>query len=207
LERATTRYQEQLPVGDFYLSARGITPSIAAQARLGVVVSPEPGHEQYAGRLVIPYLDKVGVYGLKFRCMAHTDCAAEGCTKYLALPGQEIGVYNVVDTDSTDTTIHVAEGELDTLILKQVFDGQPCVGIPGVQLWKVHHPFHFGGFERVLIWADGDKAGQDLANRIRKDVRNSEVVPIPKGFDVTDLFLAQGAEIMRGMVGLDEDDE
>jgi len=111
-----------------------------------------------------------------------------------------------LDCDSTADVIHITEGELDRLILKQVFD-EPVAGIPGVQNWKAHYPFHFAGFERVLVWPDGDKAGEDLANKIRHQVGNAEVVPVPKGMDVTELFLSVGAEVMRRMTGEEDDDE
>jgi DNA primase len=158
------------------------------------------------GRLVIPYLDMAGVYGLKFRCIVHDDCKSEGCAKYLSLPGQETSVYGVVDADSTSSTVHVTEGEFDRLIIRQVFN-EPCLGIPGVSNWKPHFPFFFGGFERVLMWPDGDKAGEDLANRVSKSVRGVEVMPIPRGMDVTSYYLAQGAKPLISMAGGDENED
>lgn len=208
MERATAAYEANTSSAIGYLTGRGITDiHVIAAARLGVVDSPELGHEHLIGRLVIPYIDMMGVYGMKFRCMMHDDCKAEGCTKYLALAGQEIGIYGICDTDSTRDTIHVTEGELDRLVLMQVFPDDPVVGIPGAQLWKPHHPYHLAGFERVLLWADGDKAGQDLANRIRHDVRAAEVVNIPRGKDVTELYLEVGADVMREMAGMDEESD
>lgn len=204
LERATANYEMTRSPAAGYLRDRGIDEETAAIARIGVVVSPEPGHEQYISRLVIPYVDMLGVYALKFRCIAHEDCKTESCSKYLALPGQDVSIYGVLDCDSVADTIHVAEGELDRIILKLVFPDDAAVGIPGVQTWQAHWPFHFAGFERVLVWADGDKAGQDLGNRIRKEVRNAEVVAVPRGMDVTDLYLAVGPDVMRSMVGEEE---
>jgi len=148
----------------------------------------------------------LGVYALKFRCLEHDDCKTVGCSKYMSPTGQETSIYGVLDCDSTEGTIHITEGELDRLILKQVF-GEPVAGVPGVQNWKAHYPFHFSGFERVLIWPDGDKAGADLANKIQHQVRNAEVVSVPKGMDVTELFLSVGAEVMRQMVGEDDGEE
>lgn len=207
LERATATYQAEIVQAVGYLVGRGLTdPGILAAARLGVVASPEAGHEHLAGRLSIPYLDMVGVYGIKFRCMVPHDCKAEGCTKYLALQGQEVGLYGITDADSTLDTMHVSEGELDRLVLKQVFPGEPVLGIPGTQTWQSHHHFHFQGFERVLLWTDGDKAGQDLAQRIRKEVRTAEVMPIPKGFDVTELFVERGADVFHEMAGVSDDE-
>ena len=172
-----------------------------------MVLSPEPGHEHAINRLVIPYIDKRGVYALKFRCLEHEDCKPHGCSKYLSLPGQETSIYGVLDTDSTQDTIHITEGELDRLIISQVFVGEPVVALPGATSWKPHHVFHFGGFDRVLVWADGDKAGQDLGNRIRKDVRTAETIALPQGKDVTDVFLESGADVLRTMAGMDEEED
>lgn len=208
LERATKNYSETLPVvGIGYLKERGIEEETARAARLGVVVSPETGHEHAINRLAIPYLDKLGVYAIKFRCMVHEDCKPHGCSKYMGISGQETSLYGVLDTDSTEDTIHITEGELDRLILCQVFPGAPVVALPGATSWKPHHSFHFSGFDRCLVWADGDKAGQDLANRIRKDVRAAETIALPQGKDVTDVYLELGADVLRQMAGVDEGEE
>jgi hypothetical protein len=207
LERATKKYQETLGYAIGYLGDRGITQDTAMAARLGVAVSPEPGHEHAINRLVIPYEDKRGVYALKFRCLAHEDCKPDGCTKYLGISGQETSLYGVLDTDSTADTIHITEGELDRLILRQVFPDEPVVALPGSNAWKPHHVFHFSGFERVLVWADGDKAGEKLASDIRRSVRSAETIAMPSGKDVTDVFLESGADVLRGMAGLDEEED
>lgn len=208
MERATARYQASLgTVGVSYLADRGLTDLALIQgARLGRVDSPEPGHEIFCNRLTIPYMDMMGVCGMKFRCLQPHHCKSEGCSKYLALTGVELTIYNITDADSVKETIHVTEGELDCLILKQVFPDDPVVGVPGADLWKRHHPYHFAGFERVLLWMDGDQAGKGLGNKIRKDVRNAEVVQIPQGMDVTDVYLQQGAEGLRALADLEEED-
>lgn len=201
-----TRYQENLSTAISYLTARGITEATAHAARLGVVTSPDPGHERFTGRLVIPYLDKLGVYALKFRCILPHVCKESNCIKYDSPIGQETSLYGVLDTDEVAQTIHISEGELDRLILRQVFD-EPAVGVPGVQNWKPHYKFHFQSFDRVLIWPDGDKQGRDLANKLQKELRTLEVVPVPDNMDVTDLFLSVGAEVMREMIGNQEGDD
>lgn len=206
LERAVTRYSESLSTANSYLRGRGIEEEAAEAARLGVVTSPEVSHEQYVGRLCIPYLDKLGVYAVKFRCMIEHSCKESSCSKYLSPLGQESSLYGVLDADAIATTIHIAEGELDRLILKQVFPGDSAISVPGAQSWKPHYKFHFGGFDRVVIWPDGDKAGEDLANRIQKDVRSAEVAPVPKGLDVTDLYVTSGADTLRQMIGEDDED-
>lgn len=202
LERATANYEANLTSALSYLNARGITEVTAKEARLGFVASPEPGHEAYVGRVSIPYVDKLGVYALKFRCMG---CDNDKCNKYLGPAGQETSVYGVLDADSTSNVVHITEGEFDRLIIKQVFTGDPAMGIPGAQSWKSHHPFHFSGFERVVMWADGDKAGEDFANRVMRSVRNVEVINMPPKMDVTDYYVAHGAQALIAMAGEEED--
>lgn len=206
LERAVTRYQGELDRAKLYLGRRGITRAMAEEARLGVVYSAEVGHENAVGRLCIPYTNKAGVMGVKFRCLRDHDCKTEGCPKYTYPLGQESYLYGILDTESDAETIHVTEGELDRLILKSVLN-EPTVGVPGVQNWKAHYPFHFRGFERVLVWPDGDKAGADFAHRVRKEISAAEVVPMPQGFDVNKLFLELGAEAIRKLAGADDENE
>ena len=204
LEKATVIYETELEEAKDYLRGRGITRETAKAARLGVVTSPEPGHEHAKGRLSIPYTNKLGVIGIKFRCLDHED-KFEGCPKYIIPTGQEQYLYGVVDADEDSDTIHITEGELDCLVLRQVL-GEPAVAIPGSSVWKPHHLWHFKGWPRVVLWADGDKAGQDMASRLRKDIQGLEVVPMPHGHDVNSLFLEQGAEAVRKFAGLEEEE-
>ncbi len=202
LERATLTYQESLSTAISYLERRGLSEATAIAHRLGVVTSPELGHERFTGRLAIPYLDRLGVYAIKFRCIKDHVCKLESCPKYDAPQGQETSLYGILDTDEIAQTIHITEGELDRLILRQVFD-EPAVGVPGVQNWKPHYRFHFQSFDRVLIWPDGDKAGKDLANKLQRELRSLEVIPVPDGMDVTDVYVARGADTLKLMAGND----
>lgn len=202
MEAAVAAYEKHLPEANSYLSARGITYAAATAARLGVVVSPEEGHESATGRLCIPFLNKAGVFALKFRCLRAHDCKAVDCPKYLNVGGAELGLYGVVDVDTISDVIHICEGELDRLVLKMVLD-QPVVGVPGVDHWKPHHPFHFAGFDRVLVWRDGDKAGKAFAQTLRRDIPAAEEVVIPDGHDVNSLYLAAGAGRLLELAGLE----
>jgi hypothetical protein len=121
LEKAVTGYQTHLTIAAPYLAARGLTKEVCEAARLGVVISPEAGHEHVYGRLAIPYMDMQGVYSLRFRCLEQHDCKDVSCPKYLGVQGDETGIYAVEDTDLPAETAHITEGELDRLILKIVF--------------------------------------------------------------------------------------
>lgn len=204
MEKATTRYQAQVGAAIGYLGERGITAATAERWRLGVCSEPEPGHEASLGRLAIPYINRLGVIGIKFRCLAAHSCKAESCPKYLAPLGQEPYLYNVLAVETSAGTIHITEGELDAVALAETL-GEPAVGVPGASAWRQHHPWHFRGFERVLVWADGDKAGQDLARMLRKELSTAEIVTMPDGHDVSSLLMQSGPDVIRKLAG--EDDE
>jgi len=204
LDKAVTAYQQNLETARGFLSARKISRELAQLWRLGVVVSPEVGHEPYVGRLCIPYVNKLGVVAVKFRCMADHDCKAENCPKYTQPAGQEVLLFNVLAVEDDADTIHICEGELDTMVLSSVL-GEPAVGLPGASNWQPHYPFHFKGFDRVVVWADGDKAGKDMAGRVRKELINAEVVPMPQGHDVNSVFVELGVEGIRKLAGVEDE--
>lgn len=106
LEKATAAYQASIDTAGAYLSARGITKEAALQARLGVVSEPEVGHEQYAGRLAIPYITKTGVVDIRFRAL---DPAVE--PKYMGMTGAITKLYNVKDIDVAGDWIAVCAGQ------------------------------------------------------------------------------------------------
>lgn len=205
LEKAVSNYSKNLLTASGFLADRKLLDlEVLDRWRLGVVEEPEPGHEIYTGRLAIPYMNKAGVIGLKFRCLSDHECKAEGHEKYLALPGQPVFLFNVVACDSTADTIHVTEGELDAICLSRVFPDEPVVGCPGSGQWQPHWPAHFRGFERVLVWPDGDKAGNHMADKWRKEIPAAECVRVPRGQDVCSLYSSEGVEIFRVLAGVEE---
>jgi DNA primase len=203
LETALTNYQGSLTKGVSYLKGRGIDLDLAMEWGLGVVESPEPGHEMFRGRLAIPYYNKLGVIGFKFRCMGEHECAVESHVKYMALAGQEVFLFNVVACDTPSDTLHVTEGELDCIVLNRLVRDS-VVGVPGSGQWKAHWPAHFKGFDRVIIWPDGDKAGRDMGNRWRKEIQAAEVVNMPTGYDVSRLFVEEGEAPFLKLAGVDD---
>lgn len=204
LEKAVARYETELEIASGYLQERGIEPPVARRWRLGVCSEPEPGHEAAVGRLVIPYTNKLGVIAVRFRCLRDHSCKADNCPKYWGPLGQEAYLFDVLAVESDSPTIHITEGELDAVVLDQVL-GEPVVGVPGTGSWKAHCPWHFRGFERVLVWGDGDKAGQDFARMLRKDLPAAEIVTMPNGHDVNSLYVESGAEALKKLAG-DEDE-
>lgn len=161
--------------------------------RLGVVPDGVRGYEAYNGRMAIPYVDRMGICGFKFRCVSHEDCREFDCARYLNPPGQELGLYNVLALDSSSETLHVCEGELDAIVLSTLVP-DPVVAVPGAALWRDHWPFHLAGFERVCVWPDGDEAGQKMGARWQEKCRQVEVMRLPKGQDVNSVYLSEGRE-------------
>jgi DNA primase len=199
-ETAVSQYQRDL-AGDInaqaYLATRGIGQAVAAQFRLGVVTCPQVGHEALRGRLVIPYLTPAGVVNLRFRCLRAHDCKAEGCPKYLGIEGMDTNLFNVLDLRKDSPFICVTEGEIDALTLSMA--GLPAVGVAGVENWKAHFARCLEDFSRILIFADGDKAGRKFASFLAREVR---AVPIrlPDGQDVNSLYVRDGADALRKLI-------
>ncbi len=137
---------------------------IARLARLGVVAEPEVGHEQYQGRLAIPYVTKTGVVDIRFRSL---NPAVE--PKYMGLTGAETKMYNVTDVERAGDFIGVCEGELDTLTMSACV-GIPCVGVPGANSWKKHYTRLLADFERVFVFADGDQPGKEFASSLAREL-------------------------------------
>lgn len=207
MEKALKRFEAGLdPAGLGYLAGRGISAATAARFRLGVACSDLTGYEKYVGRLAIPYVDRLGVYGFKFRCIAHGDCKKFECEKYLNPLGQEVGVFGVLELDDDySNTLHVTEGEMDRIALKQHTD-EPVIGLPGAMAFKPHWVNHFSGFERILAWQHGDTAGEKWAKKLRDVHRNVEVISLPPKEDVNSLIQSWGAEKVLQLASGDEED-
>jgi 5S rRNA maturation endonuclease (ribonuclease M5) len=215
LERAVRTYQGHVLEAREYLENRGIDGPIAGHARLGVVRDPMPGHEDYLGRLAIPFLTPAGPVDIRFRCItnhgtddlgAERSCKDAGHSKYLNLPGKSPRMFNAQALMSDVATVAVCEGELDALIVHHHVQ-VPAVGIPGAQVWngQKHYPRMFRPFSRVLVFADGDDAGRDLGKQIAKDLNDTttvQIVRLEQGMDATDTFLLEGAEGLRARAGL-----
>ena len=195
LGRATANYAESIHLALDYLESRGITREAARQARLGVVEAPEPGHEQYTGRLSIPYITKTGVVDLRFRSL---NPAVE--PKYMGMVGADTRMYNVLDIERAGDWIGVCEGELDTLTMSRLV-GIPCVGVPGANSWKKHYTRLLADFERVFVFADGDASGRDFAAGLARELPVT-TVSFGEGEDVNSAYIKYGADYIREKAGL-----
>jgi DNA primase len=115
-------------------------------------------------------------------------------------------MFNVVDLHLDSDIIAICEGELDTVVLAGEV-GVPAVGVPGVGAWKPWFPKLFEPYRRVFVFADNDNKkgdgsnpGMELAKKIKDSVERATIVHMPENLDVTDVFLARGADWFLGKV-------
>lgn len=218
LDTAATAYQAALGSqgsagkgAASYLSARGISPELAAKYHLGVVDGSSADHLDYQGMICLPYQTKLGgVVSLKFR-QAH-NCTDE-CRHAKYISPYPTRLYNTLAFERADELgyIGISEGEFDAQILDGIL-GIPTVAVPGVDVWRNHAewPSLFAGY-KVLFFPDADEdrtgpdgkvrnPGRDLADKIKHDLPETSIVPLP-GADANDAYLAQGAESLRRIIG------
>lgn len=189
LEEATRRYQGSIHLAEEYLEGRGISLQVANTFRLGVVEHPQSSHEQFVGRLAIPYITRTGVVDIRFRSIGPQE------PKYLGIPGARTHLYNVLSTVTAGDFIAVCEGEIDTITLTAC--GIPAVGVPGVNNWKKHYSRILQDFETVYVFADGDQPGQDFAKHLAREVSATKIIQMPDGEDVNSMFCKYGADVLR----------
>jgi 5S rRNA maturation endonuclease (ribonuclease M5) len=193
LGRLATRYNEGLDEGTLsYLADRGLGPDAVHGFRLGLVVDPDPLHEEYRGRLSIPYITPTGVVSMRFRCLEDHNCRDVGCPKYIQSKGEPTHIYNVQALHDADTIVGVCEGEIDAQTA--TLAGLPSVGIPGAENWKPFWYRLFQDFERVIVLGDGDKAGRGFASKLSHSIPGGEAKVLPEGMDVNSYVVSKGAE-------------
>lgn len=193
LETTAEQYASHLDEAAEWLADRKIDLQHALYEGLGVVRNPPAIHEQYEGRLAIPYITDFGPVGMSFRCLKDHSCKEAGHGKYLKPKGQESTLYGVRSFDDATDWIGITEGELDSLVLRQI--GIPSVAIPGASNWEPHWCNVFEDLSRVYVFADADSAGKELYERLR-DKLNMPVIKVrlPEGEDVNSTFVKYGAD-------------
>lgn len=193
LNDTASQYAEHLDEAADWLTGRGIDLEHASYEGLGVVRNPPAVHQLYEGRLSIPYITKYGVVSMAFRCLESHSCKDEGHGKYLKMAKQEATLYGVRSFVDAVDWIGVTEGELDSLILRQI--GIPAVAVPGSTNWQAHWANVFEDLSRIYVFADADTAGEGMYKKLR-DMLSLPVIKVrlPKGEDVNSTFLKYGAQ-------------
>ena len=193
LGKAAVHYAKYIAGAEGYLTSRGITLVDAHTAHLGLVVEPLPGHEQFTGRLAIPYMTPAGVVDIRFRSINGEE------PKYMGMSGSETRLYNVRAISQATDFIAVCEGEIDAITLTQKC-GIPAIGVPGANSWKRHYSKLLQDFERIYVFADGDQPGSDFGKKLAREVQGVIVINMPDGEDVNSIFNKQGTEFFIGKV-------
>ena len=190
LMRAAKYYHSALAEAEDYLAERGITLEAAEKARLGVVLDPLTGHEQYVNRLAIPYLTKSGVVDIRFRSLGNEE------PRYMGLTGATTRLYNVGAFFRASSYICICEGEIDTITLDYVC-GIPAVGVPGVNNWKKHYTRLLSDFDKVFLFADGDNAGYEFSKSLARELSGLVIIQAPEGEDVNSLYKTHGSDYFK----------
>jgi len=190
LLQATQEYTKNIHIAAEYLMTRGLSVAEVQPFHLGVVKDALPGHEQYRGRLAIPYVTPSGIVDIRFRSMHGED------PKYMGMPGAKTSMYNAQAVLTANDYICVTEGEIDcmTVVAKT---GHPAVGIPGANNWKPYYAKILDDFETVIILADGDAPGLEFGKKVSRELGNVNIIQMPEGHDVNSIVLEQGAEFIN----------
>lgn len=195
LEKATSYYEDNLPLAEEYLLKRGIPLEVAEVIRLGVVVDPLPGQEQFINRLAIPYITPSGIVDIRFRSMGLEE------PKYLGYPGTQTRLFNVTALHTAKDFIAVCEGEIDAITLHYLCD-IPAVGVPGVNSWKPHYTRLLQDFNTVFVFADGDQPGINFAKSLSKELSSVIIINMPEGEDVNSMYLLHGNDYFKKKVDM-----
>lgn len=184
-----------------YMAKRGLGfPSIKQEMdkfMLGYVAEPLPGHEQYRGKLVIPYLRWSREHGwavvsVRFRCIEEHDHKGHG--KYMTQAGDRPRLYNTLALLKDSPRVAITEGEIDAMTAQVC--GIPTVGVPGATSWKPYFREPFLGYKEVIILADGDEPGHQFATTVASQLPNARVVPCPPGEDVNSFVITNGKQAL-----------
>lgn len=181
-----------------YLEDRGIETSQREAFLLGLVSEPEPVHQDYEGRLSLPFITPTGVVSIRYRCIENHDCKEAGHPKYLQGKGEGDHLYNVPAFRERHPAVAICEGEIDTITVDTHV--LPAVGVPGATKWQKHWTRLLEGYERVFAVGDGDQAGRDFTARLVEMLPNAKAVVFPDGLDANAFFLQEGAEALEQFV-------
>lgn len=193
LLQATHQYASQIHLAAEYLATRNLSVEEAQRFHLGVVKDALPGHEQYTGRLAIPYITPSGVVDIRFRAIGNAD------PKYMGMPGAKTSMFNAQVVLTASDYICVTEGEIDCITLS-VKTSHPAIGIPGANNWKPFYSKILDDFDTVIVLADGDSAGMDFGKKVSRELGNVNIVQMPEGHDVNSIVMLEGAEFINERV-------
>lgn len=152
------------------------------------------GREFFMGYITIPYF--VGGHVSLIRGRAYADVAGDNAAKYKTPLGQHPSLYGSDLTFTTEGEMVVTEGEMDSLIMRQL--GIPAVACPGVTAWEPKWADYFKEYRRIYVMFDPDQAGKTGAEKVANDLSpRARIVDLPPPdaagtkYDVTELYVGQ----------------
>lgn len=167
---------------------------------LGLVETPEEGHEFQEGRLSIPYITQTGIVQIRFRALPYTGIPGdpEPSPKYKSESGSGSTVYNARALMLTGN-IAVTEGEIDCISANVA--GINAIGISGANAWQSVYG-RMLRYRKVAILADNDDHGEGMkfAEKVQHDTPGARIVLMPKGYDVNSFLTDQGPEALKKLV-------
>lgn len=173
--------------------------------RLGYVSEPLLGDEQFRGMLAIPYLTQAGVRSMKYRCVLDHACNDLSHAKYAQPTGQRQRLFNTAAYFTEGDIVGICEGEVDAITLTEHIN-IPTLGVPGASQWSksgAYWKLALKDFEAVLIFADGDEPGLNLAKQIAGDVGwRARVVRCDPGQDASSMIVAGETKTLLSRAGI-----
>jgi len=162
-----------------HLENQGFPLSLCKEA--GVI--RDEGKDFFYKKIILPYFAKGRVILLRCR----TD-PSDSNKIYFPLKGYQAQIYNEDDLYDAEQ-VTVAEGEFDTIILKQL--GFSAIGLPGANCFKEEWVTKFDRCKVVYIAFDGDNAGLKGAKHIANLLgEKAKIVALPKSEDVNHWYCA-----------------
>lgn len=199
LEAATQAYHAQARNDQefwAYLESRKITKEAVDYFRLGIVRTPQDGHESYAGRISIPYVTPTGVVTMRFRYPGD-----DHPKKLLGMPDEPARLFNTRALLGA-REVYICEGEPDTIIAWQA--GLAAVGIPGANTWKSNSRVwtRVLANRKVTVLADADDSGigLELAKDIYSSLGGCRIIQMPNGHDVNSFVIKEGEDEFKALL-------
>ena len=197
LAEAMGRYVSQMPGSraEAYLAERGLSNETQEFFQIGVVANPLPEHQNYKGRLAIPYITPSGIVAMRFRIVPPD----ESDRKYLGIAGVSAKkLFNTRDLMNTER-VFICEGEIDAMTAHQV--GLKAVGVAGVSNWN-NDWWRIFRNRRVTVLADNDDKGQgkNFAEEICQSLSDCDTIVMPTGHDVNSLVMKHGPDALLQLI-------
>jgi len=162
-----------------YWHMRGINDEVLNRANIG--------YESSTGFYIFPYRDEEG------RCKAYKKIDKDKNELWYPSGIECVRLFNLQDlvkAKETGSTLYIAEGEKDCLVLMML--GYLCVGVSGVNGFAEEYVPLFDDIKDMVVCFDNDERGRRGGERTAKLLgKKARLLPWPNGYpkDINDLYL------------------